>query len=364
MSADDNTPVEQAPAPAPPLVRAAIGAPTLFRKLAEVMGEAERVPKRGTNPHHKYKYAQASDVMDAVRAGLASRGVALLPEITSVAPGMERKTSGGNLTYLWRVDLTYTFADAETGETWAVPWTSFGEDPGDKGVAKALTIGVKTMLLQTFLMSTGDDPEGNGDEGRPTARRSRQSSAGQPAQAPGEGEVDGEVDDPYKSLVDDYSDLGEQAAKDALKAVLGANARKKREIRGRDSEVRALLDANRAEVQATRAPTPVEPAVPANPPAPAPPTPAPTPSAAPKGGELDQPIAPKQVELIDSLAKRLEAVSPGHPWRDYVQDQSLERAGVVVSHLTVQQASELISHLQSVLRTPPAPAGAPAGDGS
>src|SRR5688572_13128409 len=55
------------------------GTKSLVTKLAEVMALVHRVPKRGRNEFHKYDYATEADIVEAVRGGLAERGVLLVP---------------------------------------------------------------------------------------------------------------------------------------------------------------------------------------------------------------------------------------------------------------------------------------------
>lgn len=123
----------------------------LFVKLAEVMGAVERVEKRGRNEFHKYDYATEADIVEAVRKALAERHVMLLPSIREA-------TVNGTLTTL---SLVFTFVDGDTGETHSCDWIGCGDDKGDKGAYKAMTGAVKYFLLKTFLIPTGDDPEGD-----------------------------------------------------------------------------------------------------------------------------------------------------------------------------------------------------------
>lgn len=123
--------------------------PSLISKLAAVMSEIDRVPKRGENKHFQYKYAMEADIVDAVRKHLADRHVMLVPSVESVI-------KDGKLT---TVMMTFTFHDGDSGETLTVNWAGVGEDAADKGIWKAITGAVKYVLAKTFLMPTGDDPE-------------------------------------------------------------------------------------------------------------------------------------------------------------------------------------------------------------
>lgn len=124
----------------------------LLGKLVEVARELDHVEKNGRNDHHGYDYVKAEDVLSAVRAALVERDVLLVPSSSHA------RVEGT----LVLVDLLYTFHDAETGETLALPWVGVGFDKGgDKAIYKAYTGALKYLFLQTFLIPTGDDPEGD-----------------------------------------------------------------------------------------------------------------------------------------------------------------------------------------------------------
>lgn len=127
----------------------------LFRKIAEVMGEVEHVKKRGRNDFHKYDYATEAELTEAVRSKLAARNVAIIPGLDSI----EERTSPK--TVVTTAHMTYTFCCGETGATFTTRWGGQGADPVDKGLYKAFTGATKYFLMKTFLIPTGDDPEGD-----------------------------------------------------------------------------------------------------------------------------------------------------------------------------------------------------------
>ncbi len=131
---------------------------SLTSKLAEVMAEIHHIPKRGWNDFHKYHFALEADIVDAVRSGLATRQVMLIPSIT----GMQRDSVGEKGSVLTTLMMQFTFRDGESGEEITRPWLGAGTDKEDKGAYKAMTGGEKYFLLKTFLIPTGDDPEAEG----------------------------------------------------------------------------------------------------------------------------------------------------------------------------------------------------------
>jgi hypothetical protein len=124
----------------------------LVTKLCEIMAEVERIPKNGVNTFHKYNYAMEADLVDAIRPRLAARNIMCFPTLHS-------HVREGDMT---DVLVDWTFEDGDTGETKTLRFPGCGQDKGDKGVYKALTGSEKYLLMKTFLIATGDDPEDDG----------------------------------------------------------------------------------------------------------------------------------------------------------------------------------------------------------
>ncbi len=129
---------------------------SVYPKMAKVMAGVEHIPKRGRNEFHKYDYALAADVLDSVRKLFVEHGLVLLPSCESI----EREVFGEK-NLLTGVQMTFTIADPKTGDAVTMPWFGDGMDKGDKGIWKAYTGAEKYFLMQTFLIPTGDDPEGD-----------------------------------------------------------------------------------------------------------------------------------------------------------------------------------------------------------
>jgi hypothetical protein len=131
---------------------------SLVAKLVEVMGEVERIDKKGWNDNQKYPFVGESDVSKAVRPLLAERGVFLWSSVVAHETVPQFKTASGAQMWLTTVDVEYQFIDAETGET--LPKQNYpgqGDDTGDKGLPKAQSMSLKYFLLKAFLLSTGKD---------------------------------------------------------------------------------------------------------------------------------------------------------------------------------------------------------------
>jgi hypothetical protein len=134
---------------------------SLHTKLAEVMAEAERVPKNGTAPASmgSFRFATIGDIEDAVRKALGSRKVSFLPVAVEPTADWTATLQSGKTMFYQSVRVTYRFTDGETGESVEIQSMGTGSDTQDKATPKALTGALKYALLEAFLIPTGDDQE-------------------------------------------------------------------------------------------------------------------------------------------------------------------------------------------------------------
>lgn len=134
---------------------------TLHRKLAQVMAEVERIPKRGRAPAAMggFEFVQVGDAADAIRKGLSARSVSMLPSNVEIMNESEHATKSGGTMTTQTLRTTWTLTDGETGETAQIQSLGTGADTGDKFSPKAQTNSMKYALLMGFLLSTGEDPE-------------------------------------------------------------------------------------------------------------------------------------------------------------------------------------------------------------
>jgi hypothetical protein len=133
----------------------------LHAKLAEVMAEAERIPKNGKAPAAMggFPFVQVGDAADFIRKALGGRGVSMLPTTVEILSQAEHATkSGGTMTTV-ELRVTWTLTDGETGQAATLQSYGVGADSGDKYSGKATTTAMKYALLSGFLLSTGDDVE-------------------------------------------------------------------------------------------------------------------------------------------------------------------------------------------------------------
>src|SRR4051794_9290954 len=111
------------------------------------MASVGTVEKRGKNAHFNYEYATESDLMNAVRSGLAEKRVFVLTSVEGTQRGPD----------VTEVHTLHTFVDGDTGETLSVKGYGQAANKVDKGGYSALTGAMKYFLMKNFLISTGDD---------------------------------------------------------------------------------------------------------------------------------------------------------------------------------------------------------------
>lgn len=176
----------------------------LHTKMSEVMTAIDRIPKRGRNDFHRYDYARETDVSDAIRRELSARGVAVYTSSTLIE-AREWRTVKDKPTLIVFVEVSMTFVDGESGEDFTVRGVGSGDDSSDKGAYKAITGGVKYLLMKTFLIPTGDDPEASDPDGNATSKRSAPvaTKASAPPPPPSNGKASAPTTEPPLVMADD-----------------------------------------------------------------------------------------------------------------------------------------------------------------
>lgn len=124
----------------------------IYQKMLEVMkgvtylSKDDKVEFKTT----KYKAISEEKVISTVRAKLIEQGLVIFP----IAQVHKREGT------LSTVDVTYRIVNTENpDEHIDVVSSGSGADTQDKGVGKAMTYAYKYMLLRTFAIPTGEDPD-------------------------------------------------------------------------------------------------------------------------------------------------------------------------------------------------------------
>ncbi len=155
---------------------------TLYKKMAQVMGQLSRVKETGRHQQQQWTYATSEDIKDAVRNAMSEAGLALLVSLEDheVIPLKDKGV-------LVRGKMAFTLCCAETGATETRHLWGEAADQAyvsDKAFYKLYTTLEKYFLKTTFLISTGDDPDGDADDNTQFQPRSKSQSKSKSETAP------------------------------------------------------------------------------------------------------------------------------------------------------------------------------------
>lgn len=123
----------------------------LYQKISAVMQDVEYLSKDDAIEFKSTKYKAISEekVTSAVRASLIKHGLVILP--------IEQEHK--RVDTLTTVDVKYKIIDIDTGNFEILASSGTGSDTQDKGVGKAMTYSYKYLLLRSFAIPTGEDPD-------------------------------------------------------------------------------------------------------------------------------------------------------------------------------------------------------------
>ena len=124
----------------------------IYQKMLEVMKSIEYLNKDDRVEYKSTKYRAMSEekVTTTVRKELLRQGLVVFPIEQSVS-------QNGTIT---TTNTVYKMVNTENPEEFVILASSGqGADTQDKGVGKAMTYSFKYMLLRTFAIPTGEDPD-------------------------------------------------------------------------------------------------------------------------------------------------------------------------------------------------------------
>lgn len=132
---------------------------TVHEALAAVMADVTHVGKDGKNSQQNYNFRGIDGVLNAVGPALRRHGVIILPN--TVSASQETVEVGAKRTPMKSVTVQvhYTFVGPGGDQLTAVV---FGEamDSGDKAMSKAMSVALRTCLIQTLALPTHEpDPD-------------------------------------------------------------------------------------------------------------------------------------------------------------------------------------------------------------
>lgn len=143
----------------------------LFQKLVEIQKSVRALGKNssaGTGAS-SYQYVSGSKVLDFIRPKMDELGILLVQQIDSIEnERIDYQTKNGvKSELLSKVNMTFTWIDAESGEKLPIPFGANGMNNWDKGLGSALTYAERYFLLKFFHIATDEDdvdalpPRGN-----------------------------------------------------------------------------------------------------------------------------------------------------------------------------------------------------------
>lgn len=124
----------------------------IFQRISAVMQDVQYLTKDDQIEFGKTKYRAISEekVTTTIRKSLITHGIVIVPV-------KQEHSKDGVLT---TVDVTYRIQNVEDESDYIEAVSSgTGVDTQDKGVGKAMTYAYKYLLLRTFAIPTGEDPE-------------------------------------------------------------------------------------------------------------------------------------------------------------------------------------------------------------
>lgn len=123
----------------------------LYQKISKVMQEVDYLQKDDKIEFNKTKYNAISEekVTSTVRQALIKYGLVIMP--------IEQEHSREGT--LSTVNTKYKIVDIDSGQSEIIVSSGTGADTQDKGVGKAMTYSYKYLLLRTFAIPTGEDPD-------------------------------------------------------------------------------------------------------------------------------------------------------------------------------------------------------------
>lgn len=134
----------------------------LYQKISRVMKDIQYLQKDdkvSTGGNNSYKAMSEEKVTQVVRESLIANGLVILPVAQSHSRDELRDKEGVLKSYLSIVDTQYKIVDIDTGQYEMLASSGTGADTQDKGVGKAMTYSYKYLLLRTFAIPTGEDPD-------------------------------------------------------------------------------------------------------------------------------------------------------------------------------------------------------------
>jgi len=154
--------------------------PGLAQRLSRAAAQVQPAQLDGYNAYHRYRYQSIGEVRAIANRALADAGVSIVLEIAD-AGRSARTSEAGKAVWMTFVKLVIHVSSPDG--YFRVGWVGESEDTSDKGIAKAVSSGLKSWLLNSLLIPTAGEEE-NDDGGLERQRQPQQQPQRQPQQQP------------------------------------------------------------------------------------------------------------------------------------------------------------------------------------
>lgn len=144
---------------------------TIYERLIAVMRDVGAIGKNETNVAQRFNFRGIDAVINAVSPAFIKNGVICVPNVLdkkyeTIEIGAKR-TSMGHA----QVVVSYTFYGLE-GDSVTATVAAESMDAGDKATAKAMSVALRTALLQTLALPTNEpDADASSYERSPKAEK-------------------------------------------------------------------------------------------------------------------------------------------------------------------------------------------------
>ena len=131
---------------------------TIQQSLIEVMKEVGAVGKNDRNTSQGFAFRGIDAVINAVSPAFQKHKVIVIPTVVDKETTMIESAKGKAMTHV-QLKVAYTFYGHE-GDFLSATVYSEAMDYGDKATAKAMSVALRTALLQTLALPTDEvDPD-------------------------------------------------------------------------------------------------------------------------------------------------------------------------------------------------------------
>jgi len=166
---------ERYTAPSPPPKDAAAAIAWVYSQV----GYVQKVKGRDL----AYSFAGEAELIAALRPAMVAVGlIAYVSSILDLRQDTYTTKNGAVMNHATAIGVV-SFEHPPSSTRVQVQACGEGSDVSDKAVNKSMTGMLKYALRQTFLIETGDDPDGSHPEDRGSASTSRRTSRSRPAAA-------------------------------------------------------------------------------------------------------------------------------------------------------------------------------------